>query len=93
MLAAAPASAETDIEDGRRSVILGGHFTESDEPMDVSASAGRHGASDQAAPFRNRLARETSPYLLQHKSNPVDWWPWGPAAFSREPVFRTISLA
>ena len=29
----------------------------------------------------NRLAGETSPYLLQHKDNPVDWWPWSPAAF------------
>src|SRR5919198_1097169 len=28
----------------------------------------------------NRLANETSPYLLQHKDNPVDWWPWGPEA-------------
>jgi uncharacterized protein len=28
----------------------------------------------------NRLAHETSPYLLQHKDNPVDWHPWGPAA-------------
>ena len=26
----------------------------------------------------NRLAHETSPYLLQHKDNPVDWYPWGP---------------
>lgn len=31
----------------------------------------------------NRLARETSPYLLQHKSNPVDWFPWGPEALTR----------
>ncbi len=30
----------------------------------------------------NRLARETSPYLLQHKHNPVDWWPWGPDALA-----------
>ena len=30
----------------------------------------------------NRLARETSPYLLQHKNNPVDWWPWGPDALA-----------
>ncbi|MEW2611636.1 thioredoxin domain-containing protein [Streptomyces sp. NPDC047880] len=29
----------------------------------------------------NRLAGVTSPYLLQHADNPVDWWPWGPAAF------------
>ncbi|WP_046507361.1 thioredoxin domain-containing protein [Streptomyces odonnellii] len=29
----------------------------------------------------NRLAGATSPYLLQHAENPVDWWPWGPEAF------------
>jgi len=29
----------------------------------------------------NRLASQTSPYLLQHATNPVDWWPWGPEAF------------
>ncbi|MGR6972377.1 thioredoxin domain-containing protein [Streptomyces cynarae] len=29
----------------------------------------------------NRLAHETSPYLLQHADNPVDWWPWSGAAF------------
>ena len=28
----------------------------------------------------NHLAAETSPYLLQHRDNPVDWYPWGPAA-------------
>jgi uncharacterized protein YyaL (SSP411 family) len=32
---------------------------------------------------RNRLADETSPYLLQHAANPVDWYPWGPEAFAR----------
>ncbi len=31
----------------------------------------------------NRLAQETSPYLLQHKDNPVDWLPWGPEALER----------
>jgi uncharacterized protein YyaL (SSP411 family) len=31
----------------------------------------------------NRLARETSPYLLQHRDNPVDWYPWGAEALSR----------
>jgi uncharacterized protein YyaL (SSP411 family) len=31
----------------------------------------------------NRLAEETSPYLLQHKDNPVDWYPWGEEALSR----------
>ena len=31
----------------------------------------------------NRLADETSPYLLQHKDNPVDWYPWGAEALER----------
>src|SRR5581483_11519552 len=31
----------------------------------------------------NRLAGETSPYLLQHAHNPVDWYPWGDEAFAR----------
>ena len=37
-----------------------------------------HTSPDVARP--NRLIHETSPYLLQHASNPVDWYPWGPAA-------------
>ncbi len=32
---------------------------------------------------RNRLAEESSPYLLQHAENPVDWYPWGPEALDR----------
>src|ERR1700679_4154417 len=31
----------------------------------------------------NRLSRETSPYLLQHAENPVDWYPWGEEALTR----------
>src|SRR5437763_3882731 len=34
-------------------------------------------------PIVNRLADETSPYLRQHKDNPVDWYPWGEEAFAR----------
>ncbi|MGC1852593.1 MAG: thioredoxin domain-containing protein, partial [Solirubrobacterales bacterium] len=30
----------------------------------------------------NRLAQETSPYLLQHRDNPVEWYPWGPEALA-----------
>jgi uncharacterized protein len=33
--------------------------------------------------FTNRLAKETSPYLLMHAHNPVDWYPWGPEAFAK----------
>ena len=42
----------------------------------------------------NRLARSTSPYLLQHKDNPVDWWEWGPEAFAEaERLDRPILLS
>ena len=33
--------------------------------------------------YTNHLANETSPYLLQHANNPVDWYPWGPAALEK----------
>ncbi len=46
----------------------------------------------------NRLKNETSPYLLQHKDNPVDWYPWGNEAFERakredKPVFLSIGYS
>jgi len=46
----------------------------------------------------NRLANETSPYLLQHAHNPVDWFPWGPDALARarlldRPIFLSIGYA
>lgn len=37
----------------------------------------------QAAEHTNRLAKESSPYLLQHAHNPVDWYPWGEEAFAK----------
>ena len=46
----------------------------------------------------NRLAAESSPYLLQHKDNPVDWYPWGEEAFARsksedKPIFLSIGYS
>src|SRR5712671_5651502 len=46
----------------------------------------------------NRLARETSPYLLQHKHNPVAWWPWGPEALAEaqrndKPILLSVGYA
>ncbi|MCU7823087.1 thioredoxin domain-containing protein [Kitasatospora sp. DSM 101779] len=46
----------------------------------------------------NRLADATSPYLLQHADNPVDWWPWGPEAFAEAerrgvPVLLSVGYA
>ncbi len=49
-------------------------------------------------PAGNRLALETSPYLLQHAHNPVDWYPWGPEALDRakredRPILLSIGYA
>jgi uncharacterized protein YyaL (SSP411 family) len=46
----------------------------------------------------NRLAQETSPYLLQHAANPVDWYPWGDEALTRarvenRPILLSIGYA
>ena len=46
----------------------------------------------------NRLAQETSPYLLQHADNPVDWYPWGEEALARardedRPILLSIGYA
>jgi uncharacterized protein YyaL (SSP411 family) len=48
----------------------------------ISASAQPPGEKSKPK-HTNRLARETSPYLLMHKHNPVDWYPWGPEAFAK----------
>jgi uncharacterized protein YyaL (SSP411 family) len=56
----------------------------------------------ERAPFKdqlaNRLSKETSPYLLLHARNPVDWYPWGPEAFARakaedKPIFLSIGYS
>src|SRR5437773_7240329 len=46
----------------------------------------------------SRLIRETSPYLLQHAYNPVDWYPWGEEAFATarredKPIFLSIGYS
>ena len=51
-----------------------------------------------ATSHENRLAHETSPYLLQHKHNPVDWWPWGTEALAEakrtnKPILLSVGYA
>ena len=46
----------------------------------------------------NRLSFSQSPYLLQHKNNPVDWYPWGDEAFQKartenKPIFLSIGYS
>src|SRR6202047_1596511 len=55
-------------------------------------------ATTASKPHENRLAGETSPYLLQHQHNPVDWWPWGPPALAHanetgKPILLSVGYA
>jgi uncharacterized protein YyaL (SSP411 family) len=57
-----------------------------DSPVEERAGAG------------NRLSRETSPYLLQHRENPVQWWAWGPEALAEakrtaKPILLSVGYA
>ncbi len=54
--------------------------------------------SSEPATHTNRLAKETSPYLLQHQHNPVDWYPWGTEAFEasrsqNKPIFLSVGYS
>ena len=51
-------------------------------------------SSPQDTAHKNRLASATSPYLLQHKHNPVDWWQWGPEALAEaQRAYKPILLS
>jgi len=57
-----------------------------------------HKHDDGSPKFVNRLIFETSPYLLQHAHNPVNWWPWSDEAFERarqekKPVLLSIGYS
>ena len=75
------------------------------EQLGVRKQVGAEGAGGAPAPPRhtvdrmaNRLARSTSPYLLQHQDNPVDWQEWSPEAFAEAkrrdvPVLLSVGYA
>lgn len=55
-------------------------------------------SSTEAPKYTNRLANETSPYLLQHAHNPVDWYPWGDEALEKakaedKPIFLSVGYS
>ena len=61
-------------------------------------SQSNHNDLNQKGKYVNRLANESSPYLLQHKDNPVDWYPWGNEAFQKaiesdRPIFLSIGYS
>src|SRR4051812_27447383 len=65
--------------------------TASDDEQHATAAAASH-------PFTNALFKESSPYLLQHAHNPVDWHAWGPEAFElarkqNKPIFLSIGYS
>src|SRR5712691_7575469 len=66
--------------------------------MSRRSSSGQTPVAEYHCDMPNRLAGETSPYLLQHAHNPVDWHPWGPEALARardedRPIFLSIGYA
>ena len=66
-----------------------------DEPEERK---GKEMSDEEAPKHTNRLAKEKSPYLLQHAHNPVDWYPWGEEAFRKakdedKPIFLSIGYS
>jgi hypothetical protein len=64
----------------------------------AAVALGSTAAGEEAPVSTNRLAQETSPYLLQHAHNPVDWYPWGEEAFARaraedRPIFLSVGYS
>src|ERR1051325_1857108 len=58
----------------------------------------KEGTVEQHHSHTNRLAKEKSPYLLQHQHNPVDWYPWGAEAFEKakkenKPILLSIGYS
>ncbi|KAI8467827.1 MAG: hypothetical protein J3K34DRAFT_454440 [Monoraphidium minutum] len=73
------------------------HLRRSAAPM-ASATAAGGGSAPQPPRHTNRLAKEQSPYLLQHAHNPVDWYPWGEEALEAaraqgKPIFLSVGYA
>ncbi|XP_077407428.1 spermatogenesis-associated protein 20 [Vanacampus margaritifer] len=72
------------------------HFLRS-SPFTSMASGGE-GPPSTLPKHTNRLAKERSPYLLQHAHNPVDWYPWGQEAFDKarnedKPIFLSVGYS
>jgi len=77
-------------EAGERS--LAEEPTMSHDPRDAEAATAEHGGR------KNRLAGESSPYLLLHQHNPVDWYPWGEEALKKakeedRPIFLSVGYS
>lgn len=86
-------SSELGAESSPAALDIFGDEKPASEVVPVSAETAAPGKHPE-----NRLAYETSPYLLMHARNPVDWYPWGPEAFeaskaSDKPIFLSIGYS
>src|SRR3954466_15821299 len=84
----------------KRPISLRGYPSYPAPPVEQTSAKRNYPSMAHAehAAAENRLARETSPYLLQHKHNPVDWWPWGTEALaeakrSNRPILLSVGYA
>ena len=73
-------------------------MTDADRQREYSPSSCLPGGDNQTHIRENRRASETSPYLLQHANNPVDWYPWGEEALQRskdedKPILLSIGYS
>jgi len=81
--------------------VLAGWFgwsAANDTPGTSSRTREQAITQHQTTGHTNRLAGETSPYLLLHKNNPVDWYPWGPEAIEKarrenKPIFLSVGYS
>jgi len=76
-------------------LLLSAGLAGADETAEGGAVAGQ---AEQGKHPANRLARESSPYLLMHAHNPIQWYPWGPEAFEKaraedKPVFLSVGYS
>jgi hypothetical protein len=79
-------------------LFVGAQWGSSQEDKDMAGSTNPSSATEPHPAYTNRLASETSPYLLQHAHNPVDWYPWGEEAFRRaretnRPIFLSVGYS
>lgn len=68
------------------------------DPVKEATEQAPIGNKDETKHAANRLAKESSPYLLMHAHNPVDWYAWGPEAFEKarsekKPIFLSIGYS
>ncbi|HEV8066256.1 MAG TPA: DUF255 domain-containing protein [Planctomycetaceae bacterium] len=95
-----PARVNTIIVFGLLAGLIGpfkSAWADSDSPPETSKTKSA-GALPRGQRPANRLARETSPYLLLHAHNPVDWYPWSPEVFEKakregKPIFVSIGYS